>query len=254
MTAVEATNPIDAIVARAEDFMRSGHIKASRCGPPPKREGIGRGRGKGRAFEWLCKHISFDEKKCLFWPFSKSGGHPGLVGYCGRIYSSTRLMCLLAHGAPPSNHHQPAHTCGRGNKGCIHPEHLAWKHRRSVGRTSTKMAVGSPTAGVERSLQYKPLCAHGVTQVWRGDPMPAMIVTPTAIVDGLDAWVDTMAAQAHVRKSSSTAPTLKARPRLNAHVELRSSMTHTSKRNGPEYTSGEKARTPPERGDSRISP
>jgi hypothetical protein len=127
MTAVEATNPIDAIVARAEDFMRNGLIKGIRCGPIPKREGTGRGRGKGRAFEWICKHVSYDEKKCLFWPFSKNYGHAGLFGYCGKAYKPARLMCLLANGAPPSEKHRASHTCGRGNKGCIHPRHLVWK-------------------------------------------------------------------------------------------------------------------------------
>ena len=51
MTAVKAANPIDDIVARAEEFMRNGLIKGNRCGPTPKREVMGRKRGKGRAFE-----------------------------------------------------------------------------------------------------------------------------------------------------------------------------------------------------------
>jgi hypothetical protein len=134
MTAVQAANPIDDIVARAEEFMRNGLIKGSQCGPAPKREGTRRNRGKGRAFEWLCKHVSYDEKKCLFWPFSKDAGHPGLLGYCGKVFRPVRLMCLLAHGAPPSGQHQACQTCGRGNKGCIHPRHLAWKTQSEARR------------------------------------------------------------------------------------------------------------------------
>lgn len=126
MTAV-TDQDLAAIVARAEEFMRSGHIKATQCGPAPKRPGTGRNRGKGTAFEWLCRHVNHEGKKCLFWPFSKAYGHPGLVGYCGKIFKPTRLMCLLAHGAPPSDEHKASHTCGRGINGCIHPQHLAWK-------------------------------------------------------------------------------------------------------------------------------
>jgi hypothetical protein len=128
MTAV-ADQEITAIVARAEEFMRSGLIKATQCGPSPKRAGTGQNRGKGIAFEWLCKHVNHEGKKCLFWPFSKAYGHPSLVGYCGKVFKPTRLMCLLAHGAPPSDLHQASHTCGCGIKGCIHPQHLAWRTR-----------------------------------------------------------------------------------------------------------------------------
>jgi hypothetical protein len=115
------------VVARAEAFLNSGFIKPHRTGPLPKREGNGRNCGKGRAFEWLCQHVSYDEKKCLFWPFSKSNGRPGLVGYRGRAFRPVRLMCMLVHGAPPTARHLAAHTCGGSKSGCINPKHLAWK-------------------------------------------------------------------------------------------------------------------------------
>lgn len=127
MSEISSPNQIADVVARAEEFLNSDLIAARRYGPAPKQEGRGRNRGKGRAFEWLCQHVSYDEKKCLFWPFSKCRGRAGLVGYCGKGFKPVRLMCLLAHGAPPSDRHKAAHTCGRGNKGCIHPKHLAWK-------------------------------------------------------------------------------------------------------------------------------
>ena len=83
----------------------------------------------------LCKHASYDEKKCLFWPFSKDNGRrPGLVGYCGKVFRPTRLMCLLANGAPPSERHQVSHTCGRASKGCINPKHLVWKTQSECRR------------------------------------------------------------------------------------------------------------------------
>lgn len=36
-------------------------------------------------------------------------------------------MCALTHGAPPSDKHDAAHSCGRGDRGCISPRHLFWK-------------------------------------------------------------------------------------------------------------------------------
>ena len=117
----------DAVVARADQLLENGFIKTTQGAPALKRPGRGRNRGKGRAFEWLCQHVSYDEKKCLFWPFSKFNGRAGTIGYCGRAFKPVRLMCLLAHGAPPSYQHKAAHTCGRSHKGCIHPKHLAWK-------------------------------------------------------------------------------------------------------------------------------
>jgi hypothetical protein len=121
--------PIAAIIARAETFMRSGAISAFQCGPSPKTERVARNRGKGAAIQWLCEHVGYNEKRCLFWPFSKNGGYPNLVGHLGKVYKPARLMCLLAHGAPPSDQHQACHTCGRGNKGCINPLHLTWRTR-----------------------------------------------------------------------------------------------------------------------------
>ncbi len=43
------------------------------------------------------------------------------------MHYSHRLMCLLAHGEAPSNSHQAAHSCGRGQDGCVNPQHLSWK-------------------------------------------------------------------------------------------------------------------------------
>ena len=125
MNEINSSSQIGDIVARAEEFLNSGLIKTRTCRSQSKREG--RNRGKGRAFQWLCQHASYDGNKCLFWPFSKSDGRAGLISYGGMTFRPTRLMCLLAHGAPPSGEYRAAHTCGRGHSVCISPKHLAWK-------------------------------------------------------------------------------------------------------------------------------
>jgi hypothetical protein len=120
--------------------LSSGAVKAYRCGPEPKFRDArrGRNRGKGAAIRWLCEHVNFDGKNCLFWPFAKDGGHPGCVGYLGKIYKASRLMCALAHGAPPSDLHEASYTCGRSQKGCINPQHLAWKTQSENQREQSK--------------------------------------------------------------------------------------------------------------------
>jgi hypothetical protein len=125
----EANLPCDIadVIARAEEFLNGGFITVGRYGPTPRNLHKGGKSGKGRAFEWLCRHVSYNEKKCLFWPFFKSEGQPGLVGYRGMAFGPVRLMCLLAHGAPPSDRHRATHTCGRTHSGSINPRHLAWK-------------------------------------------------------------------------------------------------------------------------------
>jgi hypothetical protein len=102
----EARSEIADVIARAEEFLSGGFITAGRYGPTPGNLRKGGKGGKGRAFEWLCRHVSHNEKKqCLFWPFFKSEGQPGLVGYRGMAFGPVRLMCQLAHGAPPSDRH-----------------------------------------------------------------------------------------------------------------------------------------------------
>jgi hypothetical protein len=109
--------------------LRSGAVKAYQCRPALKFRDKRRGpnRGKGAAIRWLCEHVTFAGKEFLFWPFAKDRGHVGCVGYLGQIYKASRLMCALAHGAPPSDQHEASYTCGQSHKGCINPQHLAWK-------------------------------------------------------------------------------------------------------------------------------
>src|ERR1700758_4053817 len=48
-------------------------------------------------------------------------------------------MCTLAHGAPPSDEHEIAYSCFRGDKGCISPKHLCWKTRSENQRDLHKV-------------------------------------------------------------------------------------------------------------------
>lgn len=85
-------------------------------------------KGQGAAIKFLRKHVSYSGDDCLIWPFNRAKPHGyGTLGFNGRPHRAHRLMCELAHGAPPTPKHQAAHSCGKGHLGCVNPRHLSWK-------------------------------------------------------------------------------------------------------------------------------
>ncbi|HSC56993.1 MAG TPA: HNH endonuclease [Nitrospira sp.] len=85
-----------------------------------------RGSGKGKAYVWLLAHLHYEGEECLIWPFSRPNGY-GMLGHFGNTYYAHRLMCEWVNGPAPSERHEAAHNCGNGDKGCVHPKHVAWK-------------------------------------------------------------------------------------------------------------------------------
>lgn len=84
--------------------------------------------GDGEGIRWLKAHVAYEGNDCLPWPFSKDGRvGRGRLGYKGKLYWAHRLMCILAHGEPPTPKHQAAHSCGKGHYACCNPRHLSWK-------------------------------------------------------------------------------------------------------------------------------
>jgi hypothetical protein len=112
---------------KLDELISTGAIRGYGNTPPRKRAQPCSSRGKGQGVQWICENVDFNQKKCLFWPFSKDRGRAGHVGHLGKLYKATRLMCALANGAPPSAKHEVSYSCGRADKGCINPRHLAWK-------------------------------------------------------------------------------------------------------------------------------
>ena len=79
------------------------------------------------ARNWLLSHVAYTGNDCLKWPFSGNWNGRGHLGWNGKIVKAHRLMCILAHGEPPTPKHQAAHNCGNGHLGCVNPNHLEWK-------------------------------------------------------------------------------------------------------------------------------
>lgn len=108
-------------------------------------------KGQGEAYLWIMAHKDYAGDECLPWPFSANwDGYPHF-GYNGKCLKAGRFLCRLIHGEPPTPKHQAAHSCGRGNKGCMNRNHLSWKtpsgnqlDRRLHG--TSDMAKGSRTS------------------------------------------------------------------------------------------------------------
>lgn len=115
-------------------------------------------KGKGKAIAWLRAHLTYEGDDCIQWPFSSSCRGQTYVSLDGRIYRAARLMCELAHGAPPSPEHECAHSCGHGHLKCMNPRHLSWKTRSENQRD--RMLHGTQRSG--RRYKLKP---HQVAKI-----------------------------------------------------------------------------------------
>lgn len=99
-------------------------------------------KGKGRGMEFLRENVNHQGDECLAWPLSCDTHGYGQVGIDGTLRKAYRVMCELAHGMPPTDKHEAAHSCGKGNQGCVNPKHLSWKTRSENQRDRRKH--GSP--------------------------------------------------------------------------------------------------------------
>ena len=109
-----------------------------------------------RCLEWIAAHVGYDGDDCLIWPYALSRGYAQVPLPGGKVRKGSRIMCILAHGEPPTRKHEAAHTCGRGNIGCINPKHLSWKTRSE--NQQDRRAHGTQGRGREmneRGIGYK---------------------------------------------------------------------------------------------------
>lgn len=80
----------------------------------------------GTRIKWLLAHSEYSSTNCLIWPFGRTTGGYGSAQLDGQNMQAHRAMCILAHGEPPTDKHEAAHSCGRGGDGCVNPAHLRW--------------------------------------------------------------------------------------------------------------------------------
>lgn len=71
--------------------------------------------------------LTHDGDDCLIWPFARTARGYAQMWHDGRSRYVHRRLCEEIHGPAPTISHQVAHSCGRGDKGCVSKHHLSWK-------------------------------------------------------------------------------------------------------------------------------
>jgi hypothetical protein len=106
----------------------------------------------GEALDWLEAHLDHEGDDCLVWPYADDGKGYGVIKYDGRQQYAHGVICTRVHGPAPTELHEVAHSCGRGQFGCVNPKHLRWATR--VENHADKLGHGTHTRG-ERSPAVK---------------------------------------------------------------------------------------------------
>lgn len=81
-----------------------------------------------RTREFINLILDYEGTECKKWPFSlNANGRGQAQNDDGKRVAVHRLICEKAHGKPPSQKHEAAHSCGKGHEGCVTKGHLSWK-------------------------------------------------------------------------------------------------------------------------------
>lgn len=99
----------------------------------------------GAAGRWLRDHSSHTGSECLMWPYSRYSDGYGQVRHAGQATKASRAMCIIAHGEPPRDGMEAAHSCGNGHLGCVNPMHLRWDSPK--GNCADRVAHGTENRG-----------------------------------------------------------------------------------------------------------
>jgi hypothetical protein len=88
------------------------------------------GTEKGEARRFLEEVVQqYEGDECLIWPYARARGGRPEIRIDGRGYYVARLVCEQRNGPPPPGQPEAAHSCGRGDMGCVTPHHLRWASR-----------------------------------------------------------------------------------------------------------------------------
>lgn len=104
-------------------------------------------RRRARAF-YEDVVLKYEGDECLVWPFSKDKAGYAQIGDNGSKRSVHRLVCIEAHGEPPSDIHQAAHSCGQGHNACVSKRHVSWK--TPLENTADQLVHGTRVCGEKR--------------------------------------------------------------------------------------------------------
>jgi HNH endonuclease len=126
--------------ARRRGLCSAHHSRFLRHGSP-----TGGGTAWGEPRKFLERAFDYFGDECLIWPYGKDGAGYAEINDDGKPTLVHRLVCVAAHGVRPSPQHEVAHSCGRGNQGCISAQHLRWA--TGVENQADRVAHGTSNRG-----------------------------------------------------------------------------------------------------------
>ena len=97
---------------------------------------------------WAREAAQYVGEDCLLWPFAMARGGYGTVRDGRKLVGAHRLVCELAHGAPPESKLDCAHSCGV--RRCCNPRHLRWATRSE--NCADKVLHGTDQAGERHGM------------------------------------------------------------------------------------------------------
>jgi len=94
--------------------------------------------------------LQYEGKDCLFWPYGRNVKGYGILTTAtkGDSHYVHRLVCEAAHGAPPTQKHEAAHSCG--TPPCVAKNHLSWKTRE--GNQADRLLHGTHNRGEKHNM------------------------------------------------------------------------------------------------------
>lgn len=93
--------------------------------------------------------LPYEGNDCLTWPYGCIKGY-GVIHCDDRHQLVSHLVCERAHGPAPTPDHQAAHSCGKGNQGCVTKGHLSWKTRKE--NEADKLIHGTHNRGERHNM------------------------------------------------------------------------------------------------------
>lgn len=122
---------------------------------------------RGEQLRWLQEVSQTKSELCIRWPYPYAGAGYAILFYGGRSTSAHRVLCEIAHGAPPFAKAEAAHRCG--NPSCFNPGHIEWATH--IDNIADKVRHGTQQHGEKNP--FAKLTDERVRQI-RKDPRTAI--------------------------------------------------------------------------------